>query len=84
MDVLAKALFWFAILYVVYAASTFPLPSSSRAEVANFKAHLPSNPLFAPIRFMIWLITLPMESVFSAFVLAGTALCLSGLFLAFT
>jgi len=80
---LAKALFVFALLYGVYALGCFPLPPSARTEVTALYKRVPQSPLFWPLRAAVWLVLLPMHSLFPALGVAFIAACLSWLLLAF-
>ena len=79
MKQLGTALLLFAFVYGGYALCTFPMGESGRNEVAELRARLPPLWPFAPIRFLLWLLLLPISSLFEGLLLAFLLFSVGGL-----
>jgi len=79
MHAFSRGLIFFAIFYVVYALGAYRFP---RSEISKELARVPSVWLLAPVRWLYWLVLLPMASLFEALLLAFVAFCSGGLLIA--
>jgi len=79
MSELARGLLVFAVIYTVYALGAISVP---RGEIDQFLTRVPKSWPFAPLRFLLWSLLLPLISVFQALLLAFLAFCAGGLLMA--
>ena len=79
MKQLGTALLIFAFVYGGYALCTFPMGESGRKEVAELRARLPTVWPFAPIRLLLWLLLLPISSLFEGLLFAFLLFSVGGL-----
>ena len=79
MKQLGSALLLFAFVYGGYALCTFPMGESGRKDFAELRARLPTVWPFAPIRFLLWLLFLPISSLFEGLLLAFLLFSVGGL-----
>jgi hypothetical protein len=79
MKQFGTALLIFALIYGGYALCTFPMGEAGRKGVAELRARLPTVWTFAPIRLVLWVVLLPIASLFEGLLFAILLFSLGGL-----
>jgi len=79
MKQFGTALLVFALVYAGYALCTFPMGEAGRKGVDELQARLPTVWTFAPIRLFLWVLLLPISSLFAGLLLAVLVFSLGGL-----
>jgi hypothetical protein len=79
MKQFGTALLILALIYRGYALCTFPMGKAGRKEVDELRARLPTVWTFAPIRFFLWVVLLPISNLFEGLLFAILLFSLGGL-----
>jgi hypothetical protein len=81
MESIARFLFFFAVLYAMYALSALPIGKSGQHELTELTKRAKNNSLIAPFRPIVWLLFLPFNNMFAALAVSLCAFACAGLLL---